>query len=331
MKILQQLYFCLILAAGLFVMVSCTEENTDQDALAQEERFFEIYVGANYAGAIPQSSGLYYIENKEGTGDMPGDSSWVLINHVAYTLPDEAVFDTYIERVAIDHLMEDTLAMYGPFKMRNGSLNEGFSEGLTLMKEGGEATFLFTSELGYGSTNTGSVGAYRSLKYEVVLLEVLGDDIEAFEAGKILDYTDTIIGIEAIYDETTEATMFYVVDSVTDGAPVAIDSTIQVAYKGYLTDGRVFDESPEDNYYQFKVGDYTADTSPIAGWHLGLEKFKKGEKGRLIIPHTLAYGELGKFTNQGNVAIPAYEILVFEVEVVSVDPDEEEEDPGEEL
>ncbi len=331
MKIINRIYPYLILIAGLAMLVSCTEENTDQDALAQEQRFFEIYMGANYPGAVPQPSGLYYIENKEGTGDMPGDSSWVLINHVAYTLPDEAVFDTYIERVAIDHLMEDTMAMYGPYKMRNGVLNEGFTEGLTMMKEGGEATFLFTSELGYGSTNAGNVGAYRSLKYEVILLEVLGDDIEAYEATKILAYTDTIFGIDAIFDETTEATMYYVVDSVTEGAPVAIDSTIQVAYKGYLTDGRVFDESPEDNYYQFKVGDYEAETSPIVGWHLGLEKFKKGEKGRLIIPHTLAYGELGKFTSQGNVSIPAYEILVFEVEVISVDPDEEEEDPGEEL
>jgi len=328
MKILNKICPYLILLAGLFMMVSCMEDTTEQDALDQEKRYFELYVASNYPDAVPEASGLYFIENKAGTGDMPGDSSWILVNHVAYTIPGDVVYETYIERVAIDNMMEDENALYGPYKMRNGRNNEGFTEGLSLMREGGEATFLFTSELGYGSTTTGSVGAYRSLKYEVVLLEVLGDDIEAYEAAKILAYTDTIQGVEAIYDTIYETTMYYVVDESTDGPPVAIDSTIQVAYKGYLPDGRVFDESIDDNYFEFKVGDYEAEGgTAITGWHLGLEKFKEGEKGRLILPYPLAYGEQGKYTNKGKVAIPAYETLVFDVEVISVVPDDEEDDP----
>jgi FKBP-type peptidyl-prolyl cis-trans isomerase len=249
---------------------------------------------------------------------------------VAYTVPENMVYETYIERVAIDNRMQDTSAMYGPYKMQNSLINEGFTEGLKKMQEGGEATFLFTSELGYGATNTGSVGAHTSLKYEVILLEVLGTDIEAYEAKKIVAYTDTIIGVDTIYDATNDVTMYYVVDESTDGAPVAIDSTIQVAYKGYLCDGRVFDQSWGETTYEFVVGDYNAETSPIEGWHLGLEKFKQGEKGRLIIPHTLAYGSLGRRTPSGNVSIPAYETLVFEVEVVSVAPEDDDDEPGQE-
>ena len=251
---------------------------------------------------------------------MPDDTAWVLVNHVAYTIPGNVVYDTYIERVAIDNMMQDTSALYGPFKMQNGLLNEGFTEGLTMMHEGGEASFLFTSELGFGSVNTGNIGSYRSLKYEVILLEVLGD-IEAYEAAKIVAYTDTIVGVETIYDTINDVNMYYVVDEPSDGPPVAIDSTIQVTYKGYLPDGRVFDQSWGDSYYEFVVGDYDAETSPIEGWHLGLEKFKEGEKGRLILPHALAYGPLGSNTSSGNVSIPPYETLVFEVEVISVDPE----------
>ena len=222
--------------------------------------------------------------------------------------------------------MEDTSAMYGPYKIQNGVLNEGFTEGLGMMGEGGEATFLFTSELGFGSTNTGGVGAYNSLKYEVILLEVLGEDIEAYEAAKILAYTDTIVGVDTVYDAVNDIVMYYVIDESTDEAPVGIDSTIQVAYKGYLPDGRVFDQSWGDAYYEFVVGDYDAETSPIEGWHLGLEKFKQGEKGRLIIPNKLAYGSLGSYTSQGNISIPVYETLIFEVEVISVDPEESDDD-----
>lgn len=326
-KKLKTLYPFLVCTAGLLFMLSCTKDLEEQDSRAQEQRFFDIYLASHYPGAVPEASGLFYIENKEGTGDMPGDSTWVLIDHVAYILPEEQVYDTYVENVAVDNRIHDTAALYGPYKIRNGLLNEGFTEGLTMMREGGEATFLFTSDLGYGSKSAGSVGAYRSLKYEVRLLEVLGDDIEAHEATRIMAYTDTIAGVDTVYDALNDLTMYYVIDEPTDGPPVAIDSTIQVAYRGYLIDGRVFDESEEDAYYEFKVGDYEAETAPIAGWHLGLERFREGEKGRLIIPYQLGYGEIGRQTREGNVAIPMYETLVFDVEVVSVTAEDEDVHP----
>ncbi len=313
------------LSAGLIYMTSCTEDISDQYTSYQEQRFFDIYREANYPDASEQASGLYYLENKGGTGIMPGDSTWVLINHVAYTLPDERVYETYLESVAKDNRMLDTLALYGPYKIRNGVYNEGFTEGLSMMREGGEATLLFTSELGYGSSNTNKVSAYQSLKYEIELLEVLGEDIEEYEAAKIVAYTDTIQGVETVYDTLYEVTMYYVVDESTDGPPVAIDSTIQVAYKGYLTDGRVFDQSYGENYFKFTVGDYDAEEgTAIRGWHLGLEQFKEGEKGRLIIPYLIAYGANGQYTRMGNVGIPPYETLVFDVEVISVDPEDDE-------
>jgi FKBP-type peptidyl-prolyl cis-trans isomerase len=325
MKKLNRIIPFVALIAGLIYMTSCEVETTGQDTMEQEQRYFDIYVGANYPDAVPQASGLYYEENKGGAGIMPGDTTWLLINHVAYTIPDDMVYQTYIENVAIDNRMYDASALYGPYKIRNGITNDGFTEGLTMMQEGGEATFLFTSELGFGSTSTGKVGAYRSLKYEVELLEVLGDDIEAYEAKKIVAYTDTIPGVETVYDTLYEVTMYYVVDESTDGPPVAIDSTIQVAYKGYLTDGRVFDQSYGENYFKFTVGDYDAEEgTAIRGWHLGLEQFKEGEKGRLIIPYLIAYGANGQYTRMGNVGIPPYETLVFDVEVISVDPEDDE-------
>jgi len=319
---MQRIIPILALIAGLIYLTSCEPVTEEQYYADQELRFFGIYMGANYPEALPEASGLYYVENKEGNGDTPVDSSWILINHVAYTIPGDDVIETYIENVAKDNRFEDTTLLYGPYKLRNGYTNPGFTEGLNMMQEGGEATFLFTSELGYGPTKNAKVGAFQSLKYEVQLLEVLGVDIVAYEAEKIIAYTDTIVGVDTVYDANNDVAMYYIVDEPTDGPPVAIDSTIEVGYKGYLTDGRVFDVSPEDTYFKFKVGDYEAEQTAITGWHLGLAKFKEGEKGRLIIPYPLAYGEAGKFTKQGNVSIPAYETLVFDVVVFSVDPED---------
>jgi FKBP-type peptidyl-prolyl cis-trans isomerase FkpA len=218
----------LVLAGGILLTASCVKEEADDEARQEEQRYFDIYVASHYPDAVPEASGLHYFENREGTGKMPDDSTWVLVDYVSYLIPEDKVYDTYLENVAIDNNLYDSAALYGPYKMKNGLLNDGFTEGLSMMKEGGEATFLFTSDLGYGSSKVGSVGAYHSWKYEVRLLKVLGDNIESYEAAHILAYADTIPGADTIYDAETDSYMYYVVDSATTGAPVAIDSTIQV-------------------------------------------------------------------------------------------------------
>lgn len=148
------------------------------------------------------------------------------------------------------------------------------------------------------------------------MLEVI-PDIEAYEQEKILAYVNTIEGADTIHDSITNAVMYYVVDEINNGSIINNDSVVEVAYRGYLIDGREFDKSGEDSPYKFTVGDYMAETSPIRGWHLGITRFREGEKGRLIIPFPLAYGAAGS-VSQNVVAIQPYETLVFDIEVVSV-------------
>lgn len=315
MKNYNKIYFLLLLSTALILFAGCTEDDEQNDALVQEERFFDIYMEANYPDAIAEESGLYYLEEEAGTGLSPAEDDWVLINHVSYTLPDERVYSSYIESVAIDNRFYDAQALYGPYKTQNGILNEGFTLGLSKMKEGGKATFLFTSELGFGSSSSTNVSSYTSLKYEVELLEVLGD-IETYEEEKLISYGSSIPGSDTIYDETSEAFMYYVIDEANpDGSEIAADSIIKVKYKGYLIDGRVFDETEDEDYLTITMGD---DATVIEGWKLGLLKFKEGEKGRLIIPWELAYGPYGNTTDAGYVGIPPFETLVFDIEIMDV-------------
>jgi FKBP-type peptidyl-prolyl cis-trans isomerase len=325
MKKMISLFPLLALTAGLVLMASCTEDTEDQDRKDQEQRFFDIYMAANYPDATPRTSGLYFVENKAGSGDMPDDSAWVRVNHVAYKVPSNQVYDTYIERVAIDNNIHDTSALYGPYKMQNGTINEGFTEGLSMMREGGEATFLFTSELGFGSSNTGDVSAYQSLKYEVVLVEVLGD-IDVYEQGKIDTYLDTIAQVDTVYDAEADAIINYIVDVETDGAPVGVDSTLEIVYTGYFMDGRVFDERTADDPWVFKI----SEVEWAARWDLVLPRLNEGEKVRMVFPYQSAYGVLGQSTQKGNVLIPPYETLLFDVEIISVESLLDEDDPDEE-
>jgi FKBP-type peptidyl-prolyl cis-trans isomerase len=319
----KRIYF-LISLMTLFFVQGCTDNTVEEDPyLVQEQRYFDLYMGSTFKDTIapPTESGLFYIEVSEGTGDAPGAGDWVMMNHVAYTIPEELVVDSYMENVAITSGLPTNVALFGPFKFQNGTGADGLTEGLTMMREGGEAIMCFTSELGFGTVGTSlmrNVGEYKSMKYEVALLEVIGEDIVGYEQNRIEAYVDTISGVDTIYDVATETVMYYVIDEPNEeGSTIGIDSVVAVAYRGYVVDGREFDESVEGEPYEFKVGDYEAANSPIRGWHLGVTRFKQGEKGRLIIPYPLAYGEAGRVQDH-TVAIPQYETLVFDIKIDSV-------------
>lgn len=84
---------------------------------------------------------------------------------------------------------------------------------------------------------------------------------------------------------------------------------ISVHYVGTLTDGTKFDSSLDrGETFVFTVG---AD-QVIPGWEQGVLGMKLGEKRKLIIPSSLAYGEQGI-----PGVIPPQATLIFEVDLVS--------------
>lgn len=103
--------------------------------------------------------------------------------------------------------------------------------------------------------------------------------------------------------QTTSEGLIYVIDTIGSGTSFPNkNSTVTVKYKGYLLDGSVFDESTSGLRISLQ--------SVIQGWQLGIPKFKKGGKGKLIFPSSLGYG------SQKAGDIPANSPLVFEIELV---------------
>ena len=103
----------------------------------------------------------------------------------------------------------------------------------------------------------------------------------------------------------TGSGLYYVVQTPGSGAQPTSTSNVTVAYKGYLTNGTVFDQSKSGGYA-------TSLTQVIKGWQEGIPYFKKGGKGILLIPSVLGYG------SQGAGSIPANSVLIFEVELLDV-------------
>lgn len=97
---------------------------------------------------------------------------------------------------------------------------------------------------------------------------------------------------------------------VGDGAEVKATDKIRVHYKGTIAQtGAKFDSS-YDRGEPIDIGL----GSVIVGWQQGVPGMKVGGKRRLVIPAALAYGE------KGNGPVPANADLVFEIEVLAINP-----------
>ena len=103
----------------------------------------------------------------------------------------------------------------------------------------------------------------------------------------------------------TGSGLYYVMENIGTGIKPNPASQVKVAYKGYFTDGSVFDQSAASGI-TFGL------QNVIKGWTEGIPYFKKGGKGKLIIPSALGYGPNG--TN----GIPANSVLIFDIHLIDV-------------
>jgi len=304
------------------IFSACNEEIDTGDREAQEERYFFLYMDANYPDLEPQESGIYYIPVEEGDGATPDSGDFVYINYVTFTLPDETVADTYDEDWARDNGIYVDGVMYGPYKYQVGSEIRGLDAGVGQMQEGDIARLIFKSDLGYGATGFGNaIRSYESLMIDVELVEVIGNASSRANA-EVAAYLDTLSAdYVAVLDDETGAYYYYIEDEAGTGDNLKEGDEFTVYYEGSLLDGRVFDSSDEnDGGLDVVLGT----TSLIRGWTLGLEKFKPGGKGRLLISYELAYGEEGQLASgTSKYSIPPYEPLVFEMTISELEEEEE--------
>ena len=107
--------------------------------------------------------------------------------------------------------------------------------------------------------------------------------------------------LEAEYHES--GLYYHIIDEGTGGHP-DISSTVEVKYKGYLTNDQVFDQTTGEETVEFLLGDL------INGWQIGIPLLQKGGKGILYLPSALGYG------SRSAGIIPSNSVLIFEIELV---------------
>ena len=106
----------------------------------------------------------------------------------------------------------------------------------------------------------------------------------------------------------TPSGMVYISLKEGKGKSPTAASTVEVNYRGTLTNGKEFDSSYKRNQ---------SISFPLSGvipcWTEGVQKMKVGGKAKLVCPPELAYGARG-----AGSAVPPNATLIFEVELLNI-------------
>ena len=150
------------------------------------------------------------------------------------------------------------------------------------------------------------------MKYISICLLILAMVFSCKKDEPVVDQAqaDEDLIVKYIADNNLAATatgtgLYYVINTIGTGLQASASSTVTVAYKGYFTDGSVFDESNS-------AGISFALDGVIEGWIEGIPYYKEGGNGILLIPSALGYG------NQDRNGIPANSVLIFDVSLIDV-------------
>jgi len=98
------------------------------------------------------------------------------------------------------------------------------------------------------------------------------------------------------------------------GAEAKQATKVAILYKGWLTNGTLFDQSRTDDNGKLKAFSFTVGQHEvISGMEQDIVGMKVGGTRRMIIPPAVGYGATAKDT------IPANSVLVFDVQLVAVE------------
>lgn len=132
--------------------------HTDRE---QEMGLLRDFIELTNTTAKPSSSGLYYVELKQGSGRKTENGKTLVVHYTGKTI-DGKIFDSSVQR-------EKPFT----FVLGQGQVIKGWDEGFLLMKEGGQARFIIPSDLAYGKDGYSNlILPYSTLVFDVELLEI---------------------------------------------------------------------------------------------------------------------------------------------------------------
>ncbi len=280
----------------------------------------ETYLKDQQIEAQATPEGLYYRVESPGVGANPQPGDYVQVRYVGRLL-DGRVFD---QSQADEPLV---------FQLGRRQVIRGWEIGIPLLQKGAKAQLFLPANLAYGQRGAGKVIPPNTpLIFDIELVDIMDLDAydrymeeqEAIEQRRFeqvmaeqfehdQELLRNYISEKKLKAKQTPSGLYYAITKKGKGKQNAqVGDQIEVEYEGFLLNGDSFDNSGVDDPYRFTLGKGKV----IKGWDEGLQHFKKGSEGWLLIPSKLAYGP--RSIEEENVYVPAHSILIFKIKVRDV-------------
>lgn len=253
------------------------------------------------------ASGLEYKFLHDEPGTVTIQDGNVVKMHIRTRIADSIMFDTY--RWNNNEPIEQALT-----KEFLGAFMEGFN----LLTAGDSVILRLPLEKAFKENSYPSFAkSHDMVSYDLKIFSVKtkeqdeADKKAAAIAQNIIDdqLIREYIDSNHIQAEKTASGIYYVIEKPGNGKHPLPTDKVQVHYKGYTLNKKVFDSSYERNApVDFKLD------GVIKGWTEGIPLFEEGGKGTLIIPSTLAYG----LNPPPQSSIKVNDVLIFEVEILKI-------------
>ena len=141
----------------VFALCACSKKLSVQEQYEVDKDIIEEYLTENGLTAEVTPSGLYYVITSLGSGNFPIETSDVMVRYVG-KFTDNQVFDQSDEMGITFNLQQ---------------VIPGWTEGISLFKEGGEGILILPSKLAYGPNGNSSIPPNSVLVFDVELLNIV--------------------------------------------------------------------------------------------------------------------------------------------------------------
>ena len=105
------------------------------------------------------------------------------------------------------------------------------------------------------------------------LLAMAGCEKEKSQAEKDDEIINNYLTDNNLEAEYHSSGLYYNISDEGYGGHPDLSSTVEVKYKGYLTNNQVFDEATGDNTFEIEL------SKLISGWQIGIPLLQKSGKG----------------------------------------------------
>lgn len=285
-----------------------------------------------HPGFTEGEGGMYYKfhqQNKEGEKIIPGDE--VVVSMKLYT-PDTIFLSTVKDNLLTDHIVLEQPVYPGDLYTALLMMHAGDSATFVLKGRELFLTFFRMPELPHFITDTSGVfldvrireriPKAESEKRRKSLAEARTKMLEEFKRNEP-EKIATFLKEKGFRNKPTKSGLYYIETRAGKGKNVQPGNSVTVQYVARLTDGKIIETSLKEEAIKNGIFDslfeYTpftfvmGDKSTVAGWEEGISYMRTGGKAILVVPSSLAYGEMGL-----EELIPPYSPVVYEIEVLEI-------------